>query len=730
MMRVFKDEGVVESAPGVPLTVVTPWGYTDLSRLRFTQSADVLFVCHPSYQTRVITRTSHTAWTISTYDSIDGPYLDYDTSGKLLTLSGITSSEKITSSNAEFAAGDIGKYIEYEKDGVPVIGYITALTDSSNITVTPKDNTIEPLPSEVTCVTLAAGVLTVSHAVFDRSLVGGYIKVVGTAAPGWYLVTAYAGTNRYVVSVGTILTMHTVTGILTPHDRVDTATLTASGALFVSTDVGRHVRLNFTGQHVWCKITAYSSTTVVSVSLGTPMPLDDLNYARYRNNARTKQFRLGAWSTTTGWPRIIAIHEQRLCFAGNTTLPQTLWMSKSGDYYTHSPTNVDSTVADDSGITYTIGSTKMNAIMWMLSNIELLIGTVGGEWGVRASSQNEAITPTNITVSEYTTFGSSSATALRAGNAVIFIQRSGNKLRELAYDFNINSFVSRDLTMLSEHILRRGGGAVHVEYQKEPNSTLWILLADGTIATLTYIKDQEVYAWATQKIAGSFGAGGAVVESVTSVPGISGEHTVYLVVKRMINSATKRYIEFIHDIFRPKSEQDKNDMFFVDSGLSYSGAPVSSVSGLAHLEGQTVGIVADGTAVPDAVVTSGSVSLPRTASVIHVGLQYTSTLKTLPMEGGGDDGTGHGKIKRIDKLTVRVMDSLGFSCGRTLATVSVISFRKSDGLMNKSPGFYTGDFAVNFDQGYVEWEAFYILQTQPYPLTLLALMPQTKVYSR
>ena len=730
VMRVFKDEGIVESAPGVPLEVVTPWAHTDLALLRWTQSADLLFITHPNFQTRIITRTSHTAWSISTYTNVDGPYMDVSTVDCTMALQSIAITEKITSSSNEFVVGDVGKYIEYEKDGLPALGLISAVVDGFNCNITPQEHVLEPFPLEVTAVSLAAGVLTLSHGVFDRSMVGALVKVIGTAAPGWYLITAYDGTNRYVCSVGGILTLHANVGTMTPHDRVDTATLVASVDTFAATDVGRHVRLSLSGYWIWCKITAYSTAKSVSVTLGWPIPLSDSDVTRFRDGAKTKTFRLGAWCTTTGWPICVVIHEQRLVFGATSSQPQTVWMTKSGDYYVHSPTAPDGTVSDDSGVTYTLGSTKVNAIRWMQSNVELLIGTNGGEWGVRASSINEAITPTNITMSEYTTFGSANSAAIRAGNSVIFLQNSGEKLRELSYDFQINSFVAKDLTLLSDHILRTGSYAVRLDYQKEPNSAILALLYDGTIAVLTYMKDQEVYAWSRIRLGGTYSTGSAVVESMSVVPGLNGEHTVYLIVKRTINGATKKYVEFIHDIFRPTTTQDKTDMFFVDSGLTYTGVATNVISGLAHLEGQTVSCVADGSVVPDVVVIGGSITISKTATVAHVGLKYRSYVRTLPMEGGGDDGTGQGKIKRIDQLTVRLMDSIGFSHGKTLAALTQVSFRKSDGVMDSSPALVTGDISLNFDQGYVEWETYYIVQDQPYPLNILALMPQMKVYTR
>ena len=147
------------------------------------------------------------------------------------------------------------------------------------------------------------------------------------------------------------------------------------------------------------------------------------------------------------------------------------------------------------------------------------------------------------------------------------------------------------------------------------------------------------------------------------IPAASGEQSdeVWLVVKRYINGQTVRYIEILEDGSTGTSAQ--NDCFYVDSGLTYSGSPTTTISGLLHLEGATISVLADGGAALDVVVTNGKVTLSQSASVVQLGLSYRSKVLTMPLEISGATGTSQGKLRRISEVTIRVLRSLGAKIG-------------------------------------------------------------------
>lgn len=289
----------------------------------------------------------------------------------------------------------------------------------------------------------------------------------------------------------------------------------------------------------------------------------------------TTLWRLGAWSDTTGYPSTCAFHEERLCFAATPTLPNTVWMSVAGDYVNHAPTDLQSRVLDDNAITYTLASGKINAIKWMNSGPTLILGTFGSEYQVRSNDVSQsAITPTNISVTQHTTFGSGNVRPIRIGASVLFVQRSGRKIRELVYDYNTDSLQAKNITIINEHILQKRTKAIGIAYQQESNALVWVVRADGLLAALTYERDQEVYAWHLHQIGGSFQGGNAVVENVACISNATGnEDSLYICVKRTINGITRRYIELLSLEVEPTSSTDKDNYNYLDASASVNLTP-------------------------------------------------------------------------------------------------------------------------------------------------------------
>lgn len=581
--RFYKDRGQIESAPDTPYEIATPYLEADLFELKFTQSADVLYITHPDYAPRKLSRTGHTSWTLTVIDFLDGPYLPD--------------------------------------------------TQSDTITITPSGTT------------------------------------------------------------GSI-------------------TLTASAALFASTDVDRLVRLKLTGSANWgyVKITAYTDTTHVTATVK-----ETLGAA-----AVSTEWKFGAWSDTTGYPSCCIFFEDRLCFAGGSYTPQRIDMSRTGDYENFKPTDADGTIVDDHAVTVTLTANDVNNIVWMVDDEKgLLVGTRSGEWMVRPSSLQEATTPTNVTAKRSTAYGSYDLQALRAGKAAIYVQRAGRKVRELAYVYEVDGFRSPDMTVLAGHVL--SGGVAQFAYQQEPHSIVWFVRNDGQLIGLTYDRDQSVIGWHRHILGGSFSTGDAVVESVAVIPTPTEDaDEVWLVVKRTVDGSTVRYIEYITPEF---DDDDTTDAFFVDCGLTYDGVAATTISGLDHLEGETLSVLADGATHPDVTVSSGSVTLDRSASVVHLGLTYVSDIQTLRIEAGAANGTAQGKIKRINRVIVRLYKTLGLQYGPDADSLDVVSFRTSADSMGSPPSLFTGDKEVNWNGGYSRDGYMYFRQDQPLPFTLLGLFP-------
>jgi len=499
-------------------------------------------------------------------------------------------------------------------------------------------------------------------------------------------------TSAHTVGTGRTLTASAITGI-----NNDTG--------FQTTDVGRLVRFRDGYGEITARADTLNVTIEILVDMGSTSASTDWN--------------LGAFSDTTGHPSCVSFFEQRLVFAATLSQPQTVFFSKSGDYE-NMDANIGGTVADDDAIIYTIASNQVNAIRFMAASRTLIIGTAGGEFTVSGGGDNDAVTPTNILIKKQSNHGAANIDAVAVANATLFVQRAKRKLRELAYNFDVDGYIAPDLTILAEHVTK--GGITEMAYQEEPLAIIWCVRDDGELVALTYQREQEVVAWHRHVFGGAFGSGNAVCESVAVIPTEDSEYELYMIIKRTINGATKRYVEFLNTF--NFDETDNTSFNFLDSQLSYSGSAVTTLSGLSHLEGQTVSILADGATHPDKIVSSGSITLDRSASDVKIGLGYTSLLKTMRIDAGAQNGTSQGKTKRIYEVTARLYESVGVEIGPDLNNMERVPFRTSADPMDQGIPPFTGDKEVEF-RGNYDTDGFMIVrQTQPLPLTVLSLYPR------
>ena len=414
-------------------------------------------------------------------------------------------------------------------------------------------------------------------------------------------------------------------------------------------------------------------------------------------------------------PSCVSFYEQRLAFAGTNNNPQTIWFSKAGDYENFTT----GTNADDAMI-YTIASNQVNAIRYLKAQRTLVVGTSGGEFTVSADGTDASITPTNVTIKKQSSYGSANVDAVAAGNAILFLQKAKRKIRELAYNFDSDSYVAPDLTILNDAVTE--SGIVQMEWQQEPDNILWCVREDGQLAALTYQRSEAVVSWHRHILGGSFGSGNAVVESIASISGVLNEDELWCIVKRTINGSTKRYVECFSDF--NFDETDATDFKFLDSHLTYSGSATTSLSGLSHLEGQTVSILADGSVHANKTVSSGSITLDRSVTKAVVGLSYDSVLQTMRIEGGAAEGTSQGKTKRISKVVLRLFETVGVKVGPSLSNLETIPFRTtSSNLSAPVETLLEGDKEIEFNDDFNSDGFIFIKQDQPLPASILAIYP-------
>lgn len=270
-----------------------------------------------------------------------------------------------------------------------------------------------------------------------------------------------------------------------------------------------------------------------------------------------------SWSDILGYPARVTFHQQRLIFSRTNSQPQNVWASQS---FTYENFAIDGGANDDA-IDIQLASTESNDIKWLVSGDSLIAGTYGGEYSI-ATGDGSPLTPSNTNAKKQTSWGSEAIIPKRIGGLFYYIQRFGTKIREFFFDFsNLNSYKSVDKTILSPHI--NGGAFIDMAYQQNPETILWLVCTNGTIATMTREVDQEVQGWSRQLTDGYY-------ESIAVIPSANAPHDeVWVVVRRLINGNTFRYIERFKSMIVPTLQ---SDCFYLHAGLTYNAFTATSTA--------------------------------------------------------------------------------------------------------------------------------------------------------
>jgi len=380
------------------------------------------------------------------------------------------------------------------------------------------------------------------------------------------------------------------------------------------------------------------------------------------------------------------------------------------------PDSFNEYITDSSSFSLTLDSGTRNAIQWLAVKTHLLAGTSGGEWRIKGRG-TDGITPFAYDVKPQTVWGSKDMQPLPLHENILFADRVGKKLRSLTYNGQTERYVSPDILALAEH-MTAGGGITTMAYQRNPDPIVWCTLANGELISCTLDPDQNVTAWAKHPVGGT----DAEVESVAVIPG-SSEDEVWISVARTIGGSTKRYIE------RKKPQDwgdDQEDCFFVDSGVTYDSTATTTITGLDHLNGETVSVLGDGAKFADATVSGGQITLAESASVVHVGLPYTYTLK--PMRADQNYGTSKGSIKRIAEVVISFYKTLNAKYGDG-TTSKNIDFRTTEPY-GSPPALFTGDKDFPPDLGYSVEDPFQIEGSDPLPCSVRCIIYRLEITGR
>lgn len=429
------------------------------------------------------------------------------------------------------------------------------------------------------------------------------------------------------------------------------------------------------------------------------------------NTEKTSDFSWGAWSEAFGYPQTLCFFQDRLCFGGTKKQPYMVWMSRTGDYGNFSVEKASGTVTDDSAVALAFVSRKQFKILHLIASTDLIVLTAGNEWTVSGS---DTVTPSKAVPKMQTTRGCSAVEPLMIGGRIVFVQGRGSTVRDMAYSYETDSYGGNDLTLLAKHIIENVQ-IVDSAYKQEPDSTIYFVRSDGTMACLSYIMEQKVYAWSTIETQGKVEAVAAVQEG--------DEDIIYLVVQRKVNGVTVRNIEYLAK--NPAKSNNPDDYIMLDNAIEYSTAEKSSGGteiDAAELAGEKVTVIGDGRMYSGLTVSQdGTVTLPAAVQHAFIGLPYRSIVELPNVEIKTGDGTMQGRKKQISNCILRLSNSLGGMVGPDINTMDLMNFDEQNAVSDIK--LFTGDKHMTLPIGGFNNEGRVIIVTdEPYPFNLLAVV--------
>ena len=766
---VYADDAVVTSG-GSPVTVATPYPANVTAQLGYAQSFDQLFLTQNGYPPQVLSRTGATTFSMAAMVFLDGPYEPVNTSTNRVTVSGRTGTITLVWDNTTginggtgFTASDVGRFVRINLMGVWAWLIINAVTGGTVVTAT-----VQPKVNNG-----AWEALDGAPWIADHEYIAGY-AILGPD-----------GTSNYVC---------TVAGL--------SGTAGPTGTALVSGTYGPIVDGTATWKY-----------------LPTGIPTQTTNWA------------ISKWCPANGYPALVSFWQNRLILAGSLESPNVIEGSVTGDFTNFAPTGPDGTVTDSNAFSWNITDSEANNVCWLspagaAQAMQLGIGTTGGEEIIQASATSAALTPTNVQAYQETALGGSYARALRIQKSVLFLNRTGKKVHEWTFTWQVNGYLGPDLAVLAEHITRPipaapdALGLLQIVYQQSPHSIVWGRRSDGALVALTYLRDQDVVAWHAHQLGGQYYGGAPRVESLCVIPSPQGGYDeLWLEVLRTINGVPTRTVEVMTPYFigvsldlawqvdcairnvlatpgssltpsgfTVSTDPDKPPTFsgtgalvsgvalfsaasigsivringgklaitgFQNANLVAAqvlepmtslapaaagawtfGAPLSTVSGLGYLAGETVAMVGDGQVLPQQQA-AASLTLATPATLITAGLPFKAAAVTMPFEPQrAAAASANGRVKRINTLYLRFFETAGGTFGiRQVDPMTAVENVKTEVIpgrlagypLGQSPPAFTGTRRLPALGGYDREQQTMILQNDPLPMTVLALTANADV---
>lgn len=625
------DSITVESSGSMELP--SPYVTADLSKIRYTQSGDIVFLACDGYQQRKIERRNNNSWSVVLYQPEDGPFTVVDTRNITLQPTVYEGDGSLTASGALFSSSDVGKLFRLFSSGqtnVAVLGAANVFSEPTRVTGIASDRVIG-----INVTGTWSGTISL-----QRSIEGpdtGFVTIPSSDA-GWASVPTLTGNfsiNYYDNDSSGASEYDNV--VVWYRIGFETGNYTSGSATVFTIYTGG-------GRAGVVRVTSYSSPTSAGIQVLSPLP----------SVVATSDWMPGDWNSVDGWPAVVGFHDGRLFWAGR----DKIWGSVSDDY-----TSFDIDTEGDAGpINRSVGFGPVENINWILPLTRLIVGRQGAETSIRSSSFDEPLTPTNFTLKDCSTQGSAPIPAVKIDKRGIFVQQSNRRVFELAYSVDSQDYDSRDLTRLNVDI--GVAGFVDVDVQRQPDTQIHLVRSDGQVAALLHDAADEVECWWRIETDGD-------VENVCVLPGDL-ENQVYYSVKRTVNGSTKRFLE---KLARRDQCTGQAEARCADSYVYYDGG--STNIPVAHLEGEEVVVWAwddaddSGSDLGTFTVASGTIDIPEAYDNVIVGLTYTAQFKSAKLAYAAQRGTAVNQKKKINRVGLVLADThaQGVQYGQSFTTL-------------------------------------------------------------
>lgn len=664
--------------------LATPYIEADIPRIGFTQSADIMTLVHPDYDPRNLSRLADDDWTLAVISY--APTVATPGFSGIVTavITNITQADPAVVTTSAAHGFITGNPITIEN----VVG-MTEINDKCYEINVLTATTFELVDTDTTTFTAYS------------SAGDAYRQATRNVGTG------FGSNNKRYQYVVTAVDVDGVESLPSSVVARTVGSLTETAGIRVS----------------WNKVAAADYYRVYK----TPAPdtevygwigdsrrlcFEDFNIAPVTSDAPPSDRQ--PFTGTGNKPAAVNYYQQRQIFANTINEPQTVFTTQTGNYQSF---RTSSPARADDAVTFTIAGRQVNEIRHIIGLDSLILLTSGGEWKV-TEGRDQVLTPSTIGIRIQSYNGASWVPPVVVNDTVIYTQDKGARIRDLNYEFSNDKYSGNDLSIMSEHLFE-GYEIEEMTFASEPYSIVWCVRSDGRLLGLTYQREHQVWGWHQHVTDGTF-------ESVATI-GEGNRDAVYTIVNRTINGSTVRYVER----FETRMFDTAEECFCVDSGLTYTGTAATVISGLDHLEGEEVVVLADGNVVRGLTVASGQITIPNESTTVHVGLEYIPVLETLDLDIASTADTLKAKRLSVSRVDIEVENSRGGWIGPkkddgSNGTIYEIKPRYDTDFYD-AIALQTRKHEIFIDPQWQKTGAVRIEQRDPLPLTILSIIPNVDV---